>query len=599
MRFSKLGKIQSKKRGISSIVGGVFFLVLMVTGFTVYFLALDSQARMIDTQQIIADVGIKKIHEKFSIATSIDTLDSNRLEIQVGNEGKNAIEIADVWIVDKTDADQPVTQYELDYSDAHIPVGFAGDILENTPLFMGTAVYDVKVVSTLGTIVIAELDILGLGDHLQAQLFAIPPDVDYAQVVRMALFVTNVGDVEITGVVPTLPLVVDPIASVFSFTEIDTAPVDLEPLESAFFTWDYTLIGTFNSVVTFSTDATGSMSGIPVTSNLATDTTTIRDPTGGGGMGDELIVEETFLARPKIFMIIPSPFGDDGNDQALWGVNVVNPTPNEMEVRKVTISALTSRPQKPDKIFDESPSGCVINTIAPTPPNWVCSAQNQLTWTDFNTPIVIAPFENFPFLIRVQPGSLATSAADLETVMVQANVFTTFGQFGKTGYGSAMANQDSSLVSVYLSGVPDSTAWGNILGEIDNLPAGDPVTLHATIADFDGEGNFKIEAGSRLIINIPLDWELQTPVTPDPDFSTITVQSSIGQTQIIAELAADLPAGAKSLTFTVTPPCVSFTKFFVMHILADGHVLDDTTPHFTIGPLAETVLEVNPNVLCT
>jgi len=599
MRFSKLGNIQSKKRGISSIVGGVFFLVLMVTGFAVYFLAIDSQARMIETQQIIADKEIKKIHEKFSIAAATDP--SDILSIQVSNEGNYAVEIADFWIIDKTDPAQPATPYELDYADAHIPVGFDGNILENIspPLTLVPAVYNIKVVSTLGTIVSTELDTAGSGNNLQAELFAIPPDVSLAEDVTIALFVTNVADTKITGVVPILPLVVDPFGAVASCNEVETAAVDLEPSESTFFRWHCeTLIGAFNSLVDFTSQATGTKAGLTVNSNIASDTVTIRDPTGGSG--DDLIVEETFLARPKIFMIVPSPFGDDNNDQALWGVNIVNPTPNVMEVRKVTISALTSRPQKPDKIFDESPANCIINTVAPTPDNWECSAQNQLTWSDYTTPIVIPAFQNFPFLIRVQPGSLATATDDLETVMVQSNVFTTFGQFGKTAYGSSMANQDSALVSVYLSSVPNSNSFTDMLGEIDNLPAGVPVTLHATIADMDNELNFKIQAGSRLIVNIPIGWELETPLPPNTDFSPpIIIQSALGQTQILAGLVADLPAGAKSMTFTVTPPCVPFTKFFVMHILADGQVLDGATVHFAIGPLAETVLQVDENPACS
>ena len=606
MRFLKLGKIHSKKRGISSVVGGVFFLVLMVTGFTVYFLAIDSQARMVVTQQLIGDVEIQKIKEKFSIDASIDPLSipPNQLSIQVGNEGNNAVEIADFWIVDKTDPDQPATQYELDYADAHVPVGFSGNILENTDVFLTPAVYDIKVVSTFGTIVRVEFDTLGLGSNLEAQLYAIPPDVNNFQDVTIALYITNVADVEITGVFPILPLDVAPPAAIFATKEVPTVPVDLEPNESTFFTWRYTLVGTFDSVVDFTGQATGSMNGLIVTSNPAFDRAFIRDPSGGGA-GDDPIIDESFLARPKIFMIVPLPFGDDDDDQALWGVNVVNPTPNVMEVRKVTISALTSRPQTNDRIFDDSGPGCVINTVPPTPNQWTCSAQNQITWQDFTTPIVIDPFENFPFLVRVQSGTLATGAVNLETIMVQSNVFTTFGQFGKTAYGSSMANKPgSSLVNVYLSSVPDSIDWNDILSEKKSLPAGDPVELHATIADFSVvEPDFKIEAGSRLIINIPLDWTLNSdPTVPgyDPDFSPIIVQSSIGQTQIIATLAANLPSGAKSLSFTVTPPCVSFTKFYVMYILADGHILDkDNLPHFTIGPLAETVLQVDFNPLCT
>ena len=597
MRFLKLGKIHSKKRGISSVVGGVFFLVLMVTGFTVYFLAIDSQARMVVTQQLIGDVEIQKIKEKFSIDASIDPLSipPNKLSIQVGNEGNNAVEIADFWIVDKTDPAQPATQYELDYADAHIPVGFSGNILENTVVELDPAVYDIKVVSTFGTIVRVEFDTLGLGQNLEAQLYAIPPDVNNLEDVTIALYVTNVADVDITGVFPILPLSVVPVASIFATAEVPTVPVDLEPNESTFFTWRYTLVGPFNSQVEFTGQATGSMNGLIVTSNPASDISFIRDPSGGGA-GEDVIVEETFLARPKIYMIVPSPFGNDPDDVGIWGVNIVNPTPNPMEIRKVTITALTSRPQKQDKMFDEQ--ACDIVNIAPIPNRWSCPVQNQLMWKDFTTPVTVAPFDNAPFLVTAEPGQLAGAGDILETILIDANVFTSFGQFGKAEYATSMANDASSIVSVFLTTTPDSIAPSDVIAYVPLVSAGTALTLHAVLGDSETGGEFKIQDGSRLIINIPLDWTLDPLPPSTANYNSIVVQSTLGQTQIIATLDGDLASGGKSLTFTITSECTTFTKFYIMHILADGAVLQDTTELMSLGPIGEAVIQVIPNAGC-
>jgi len=92
----------TRRKAISSIVGGIFFLVLMTSGFTVYYVALDTQSQMLGVQQIIADTEVKKIREKFTISVSIDPNDNDRLAIQVTNEGTNVVEIADAWIVNKT-----------------------------------------------------------------------------------------------------------------------------------------------------------------------------------------------------------------------------------------------------------------------------------------------------------------------------------------------------------------------------------------------------------------------------------------------------------------------------------------------------------------
>jgi len=38
----------TRRKAISSIVGGIFFLVLMTSGFTVYYVALDTQSQMLE-----------------------------------------------------------------------------------------------------------------------------------------------------------------------------------------------------------------------------------------------------------------------------------------------------------------------------------------------------------------------------------------------------------------------------------------------------------------------------------------------------------------------------------------------------------------------
>ncbi len=143
----------TRRKAISSIVGGIFFLVLMTSGFTVYYVALDTQSQMLDTQQIIADIEVKKIREKFTISVSTDPNDNDRLAIQVKNQGSNTVEIVDAWVINKTATNEPADKIVIKYDDAFIPAGFSGEVLANTPVYLGSGEYDIKVVSTLGTIV--------------------------------------------------------------------------------------------------------------------------------------------------------------------------------------------------------------------------------------------------------------------------------------------------------------------------------------------------------------------------------------------------------------------------------------------------------------
>jgi len=586
----KLLNFNHNHKGISSIVGGIFFLVLMTSGFTVYYVALDSQSQMLDTQQIIADSEVAKIQEKFVVAASSDPGDNNRLSVQVVNTGNNPVEISDVWIINKTDATEPATRYDnLDFRDTSIPVGYSGNVLENyAPLYLDPEIYGIKVVSSIGTIKTVEYDVNGGSNILSAQMVAIPQDVRFGENVTVALIVTNTGDFDVTEVRANTAFDVSPNQCRDPPNMIFGGPSHLSPSQSTMFFWDCILDPPVGNTITFTGNATGLLSGVLVDSNDATDSVIVRDFTSTGGT---IVLEQELLSRPEIFMTIPSPYGDDSNDNGLWGINIVNPTPGPMEVSKVTMTAITSRPQQQDKFWDDQ--SCAITTVPPTPASWSCPVQNQLMWKDFASPIIIPGYSVFPFNVLAEPGELAGAGDVIENIIVVANVHTTLGQFGKTGYGSSMDDGDTSIASVFLSSVKDSIAIGNIHTNVTGILSQTPTTFFATIADLDAQTNFEIDDGSRIIINVPRDWGSVT-YPADPDF-IITDSTYLGQTQIIGELTADLETGGRSLEFTATPPCVDNPTMYVMYVLADGTVSDGGVPHMTLGPLSEVIIQVVPN----
>ena len=313
MRFPKHNGLNQKK-GISSIVGGIFFLVLMTSGFTVYYVALDSQSQMLETQQVIADYEVAKIREKFVVAASSDSGDSNRLSLQVVNTGNNPIKIADVWIINKTDAAEPAAKYDVDYRDASIPVGHSGNILANTPLYLISDIYDIKVISSIGTIQAVEYDVAGGSNILSAQMVAIPQDVRFGENVTVILMVTNTGDFDVKEVRANTEFDVSPNQCRDPPNMIFGGPSDLSPSQSTMFFWDCILDPPLLNTITFTGNATGLLSGVPVDSNDASDSVVVRDFTSAGG---ELILEQELLNRPEIFMAIPSPFGKDPNNNTV------------------------------------------------------------------------------------------------------------------------------------------------------------------------------------------------------------------------------------------------------------------------------------------
>lgn len=161
------------KRAISTIVGSVFFLVLMTSGLSVSYMVIETQSDMIEAQQTIADSEIKKIQEKFDFSASTDVADSNRLELYVQNQGSNPLEIDTVWVVDNTSNN--AQKYSVNYADAVLSSGYGSELLQNTPLYLSPGDYDIKVVSALGTVKTTKLEVDGVsgGSDLKLKVMVI------------------------------------------------------------------------------------------------------------------------------------------------------------------------------------------------------------------------------------------------------------------------------------------------------------------------------------------------------------------------------------------------------------------------------------------
>ncbi len=571
-----------KRRAISTVIGSVFFMVLMTAGMSVSYLVIEAQSDMISAQQTIADAEIKKIQEKFYAVASVG--ENNKLVVYVQNQGSNSLVIDTLWLVNKTGTSQAV-KYDLNYADSVLAPGYGGDVAENQQIFLNPGEYDVKLVSSLGTIKTAERLNVGGSNSLKAKLILNPPDVRLGENATALLYVTNVGNTKMVNVTSG-PIAVSPPTAVLASSPIVQIKSDLLPAESAILSWKYRLMGPAGTNVTFSTFAQGieEPTGITKQSNTDQGIVLLRDNSEPGS-----IVSSDLFSRPEIYMVIPNTFGD-ASDKGVWGVNIVNPTDQPIYVSKVVISAQTSPANSNDKIFD---SGCSTITIPPTSNHWSCPTLNQLMWKNTISPQLIPAKSVFPFMVKVTPGDLQGSGTEPETIVVQTNVFTTLGQFGKSAYGTAMRTS-SSIPNVYLSKVVDSTNTVDIIANKTGILPGSTQTFHVVLADMESGTANKISTGSRLIINIPRGWS-DVNVIGNTGFTTPTFQSfPDGSSQLVGQLLSDLTGAGgvgKTISFTATAPPISDTRLYIMYVLADGYV----NGNIVIGPLAEVVLRVSPN----
>jgi len=406
---------------------------------------------------------------------------------------------------------------------------------------------------------------------------------------------TNTGDIPITNVQPGA---LGASSSNVMGTIVISPPIPPGPIAtltggaSVMFTWDTQITGDSGDVLSYSSHATGDVVGM---SNTASDTRLLRLAGEGGGSPDPDIINDDLLARPQLFFVIPSSHGKSNSVESVWGINVVNPINANMEVSKLVITAFAPGAQNNDKLFDRGGGSCSFNPIYPitgADPNWSCPSENALMWKS-STLVIIPANSTQAFLTKVEPGKPSGSAS-LESIVVQGSVFTTLGSFGKSGYQSTMSGTTSSIVNVYLT---DNLASPRISSNIESSRIGivpnNVETFNVVFADMDGDAATTINAGAKLIINVPKEWTEVTVTSDDGFVGTPPITPfGDGSHQIVGVTSAALGDGSNpvdSITFTARAPNVTEDQLYIMYILAQG----DTSSAFSIGPLSEIVLQVD------
>jgi len=567
----------------------------MIAGFSVLSLALDAQTDIVKTQRIVSDIEIKKQQEKFVISAS--TYGNNILNMSINNQGQNPVEISSIWITNKTLPDQPATRYEINYDDAYVPSGFKNNVLLTQPLEIVPDTYDIKVISAFGTIKTIEFALGSVGSSgLRAEIITDPPDVIIGQNVTIAMLVTNTGSETVNDVRPDDLIFTTTGSSTYIGSPANPIPAyaDLNGGASVMFTWDYQVTGVSGDQLTFSSIARGDGGEV---SNMISDVSILREPFDGGTGGgfDPDIVNDDLFARPQLFFVIPSSQGESGDTEAMWGINVVNPINAPMEVSKVVMTAFAPGGNTNDILFQRTGQTCTFNPISPVlgpDSNWSCPSENALMWKS-TTPVTIPANSTRAFLTKVDPGSPAGNTG-LESIIVQGSVFTTLGSFGKSGYQTTMSETTTSIVNVHLtSDTADPRTSSKIQTLRTNIVPDSIQTFNVVLADMDSVDSTRITTGAKLVINVPKEWTSIT-VTGDSGFVGTPSVTQFGDNshQIVGVTSSEIGSTgntAGTITFTAKAPNIIKDELYVMYVLAQG----TTTNGFTIGPLAEIVLQVN------
>jgi hypothetical protein len=156
-----------------------------------------------------------------------------------------------------------------------------------------------------------------------------------------------------------------------------------------------------------------------------------------------------------------------------------------------------------------------------------------------------------------------------------------------------MSDATSSIVNVFLTNSAGSRLSGDVSSYQVGILPNNVETFSVALADMDLSDSTTINAGAKLIINVPKGWT-EVTLVDHPGFAVTPTVTTFGDTstQIVGITSAAIGSNTNPsdvITFTARSPDIAEDRLYVMYVLAQGI----TSTSFSIGPLAEIVLQVN------
>ena len=642
MKFKDCQFIPKNRRGLSTIVGALLFVVLMVATFSVLGIALNSQTDIVQTSRDVTDLGLAQQQEDFDLV-SITQAAGDDLEVDLINNGQNAAEMFTMIMTNKSDAGEPTQTFEIPSGTSFLAPGaeLPTDIVQtlnitmNTPTVNVTETYDFKVISSLGTIKKLRIECTDDGvcgpltgsigeGALSVQLFLDGPTGINGKTSTIIMFVQNTGDATILDVEPVLTCAAMtttvPVGGDHTFTGCEPpTPASITELPGGavgIFKYDGLALCDVGDVYKFENAVQGD--GVP-DSNFDDDTLECIDPNdcGPGGCGGEggetIILIDDLLIKPSLFLTIPSPYGgvsagDPDDSAGIWGVQVANPLNFTIGVSKVTITAFAPGANSNLVVFDKGANenhnvSPRFSGIPDDVGDWFAGAENVLVWTNISNPIVLGPYQSESFLYSVNPFH---NGQDLEAIIVQTSIFSTSGSFGKAAYQTTMFDatgpQNAPIGNVYLSTTVDSTDSADMRGHRNNMINGTSADFIVVMSDMDQTDQSWIKQNSEFIINVPREWSQPSLILVNTTKIIVNatqpsiIKHSDGSWQIIGLLSEDIgdqnSRESATISFSTTAPEERVERLYIMYVLGNGLTNADKS----VGPLSEIILHVIGNV---
>ena len=276
-----------QRRGLSTVVGGVFFLIVIITAASYLTYSMNLFENFSETVFAVEQERENRKKESFDISRL--TIENNKINLDIHNSGDIPVHLTRIWIENVTGVDE-VYRFNLNTT---IATGSTGqNVLQNLNFTaLQTQSYSAKLVTDRGTT--KEFSINASTEPLHLQLFTLPEEIPTNFVSTVLLSVTNnsTQNTIYTNVQPILNVVPIGGEATFEGTTPQPHPV-LEKGNTVIFEWPYRISGDKGDKVRFEASILNGVPGNIVTKDVVIKVVEFAEESGSA-LQSKLLTSES------------------------------------------------------------------------------------------------------------------------------------------------------------------------------------------------------------------------------------------------------------------------------------------------------------------
>ena len=553
------------RRGLSTVVGAVFFIIAATTVITYISYSMNTIDQFSQSVIVAESENINRGLEDITISQI--TIAGGEFNMTVVNTGSLPVHLTRLWV---TDEDSIVPDKKIDLDVVINPGNEKYNIGQGTGVSADSTIsYSLKAVTERGNVATFQVspDI-----PMQIQLL-IPAEVQPSENFRVISLITN-NSTKPNNIVNLVPI----FTNNATLTPINgPSPASILTLpqgNTVSFTSTYTSPPTATGIL-FNASYAGAPAGTFIISNMTVKLT---------GEAEAASTSQWSQAASRVGILIsgiPNPIeATNSAGPGKWGVGIINPLDREVEIYAIGISTPNS-----DFIAD------TVIGLEPDDFNWSLqtSANNIVLWESGATPRIVPAQSVAQFRVTTQ----AVQFTSPQEMLIMIQALSSEGKLNAL-YSVSAKSTFPTMNMFYTSDPLFPTLddnWGYL---VENVPSGKTSQIfNATIENASGGD---MEAYIKLIILVPADFTNVESEGANTGWDTASVETNPDGSTVISVQTDTKPfeTGAQVYQFKADMPSVSTTKLYVMQ--TTSVYIDWTTTHAVqiASALSEAGIQVVP-----